>query len=105
MATSVVRPGAEAADAPGRWAYTGGMLRWMLVVFLALVLINLVCIPTGMDLLQFAKDAPTMVIVGWIQFGALILAALCTLRPSLGRWLPPSRGLSPVKAMRRDGSL
>jgi uncharacterized membrane protein YhaH (DUF805 family) len=74
-------------------------------IFLALVLINLVCIPTGMDLLQFAKDAKTMVIVGWIQFGALILAALCTLRPSVGRWLPPSRGLSPVKALRRDGSL
>lgn len=72
-------------------------------IFLAVVLINLVCIPTGMDLLAFADDAPTMAIVGWIQFGALILAALCTLRPAVGRWLPPSRGLSPVKALRRQG--
>ncbi|MFT4199778.1 hypothetical protein [Gordonia sp. (in: high G+C Gram-positive bacteria)] len=65
-------------------------------IFLAMVLINLVCIPTGMDLLRFADSAPTMVIVGWIQFGALLLAALCTLRPAVGRWLPAPTGIGKV---------
>ncbi len=72
-------------------------------IFLAMVLINLVCIPTGMDLLRFADSAPTMVVIGWIQFGALALAALCTLRPAVGRWLPSARGPRPGKLWRSDG--
>ncbi|GAA3045291.1 hypothetical protein GCM10010528_25720 [Gordonia defluvii] len=72
-------------------------------IFLAAVLINLVCIPTGMDLLRFADNAPSMVIVGWIQFGALMLAALCTLRPAVGRWLPAPRALRAGKLLRSDG--
>lgn len=69
-------------------------------IFLAVVLINLVCIPTGMDLLKFSESAPTMVIVGWIQFGALALAALSTLRPAASRWLPAARSMRPSKMMR-----
>jgi len=72
--------------------------------FLATVLITLVCIPTGMDLLDFANAAPTMVIIGWIQFGALLLSGLCTLRPVVNRWLPTGRSLLPSK-MVRQGSV
>ena len=49
------------------------------------------------------RISSTMVIVGWIQFGALMLAALCTLRPAVGRWLPAPRALRAGKLLRSDG--
>ncbi|MFT3898852.1 MAG: hypothetical protein QM728_01215 [Gordonia sp. (in: high G+C Gram-positive bacteria)] len=72
-------------------------------IFLAMVLLNLVCIPTGMDLLRFADNAPAMFAVGWVQFGALLLSALCILRPSVGQWLPVNPRVGMGKLMRPGG--
>ncbi|GAB09181.1 hypothetical protein GOARA_031_00060 [Gordonia araii NBRC 100433] len=69
-------------------------------LFAAFVLINLVCIPVGLDLLAFSENAPLMFVIGWIQFGALVLAAVCTWRPSVGRWLPAPSPLRPTRLLR-----
>ncbi|MBT0567202.1 hypothetical protein [Williamsia sp. CHRR-6] len=57
--------------------------------FLALVVITLIAIPVGLDLL-FSYDSTSVLapVLGWTQFGALVLCALFTLRRSVNQWLP-----------------
>ena len=69
--------------------------------FLALVVLNLMCIPVGLDLFY---DYPTLwsgaVICGWLQFGLLVLTAILTLRRPVGRWLPESTRIRPTRMLR-----
>lgn len=69
--------------------------------FLALVALNLLCIPVGLDL--FFRYPPLwsgIVILGWLQFGLLVVAAVMSLRRSVNRWLPESTRLRPTRMMR-----
>ena len=69
--------------------------------FLATAVINLLCIPVGTDLLfRYDELSSIIPIVGWIQFGLLCLAALCSLRRVVDRWLPPSDRMRPTRMFR-----
>lgn len=69
--------------------------------FLATAVINLLCIPVGTDLLfRYDELSSILPIVGWIQFGLLCLAALCSLRRVVDRWLPPSDRMRPTRMFR-----
>ena len=58
-------------------------------VYLAVVVVNMMCIPIGVDLL-FAYDtlSVAVVVAGWAQLVFLALSALCTLRKEVNNWLP-----------------
>ncbi|MGV9711396.1 hypothetical protein ACWDTI_12110 [Gordonia sp. NPDC003424] len=69
--------------------------------FLAAVVVNLLCIPIGIDLLfRYPEVSSLMPIVGWIQFGLLVLAALFTLQRAVNRWLPASTRMRPSRVLR-----
>ncbi|GAC67135.1 hypothetical protein [Gordonia soli] len=70
-------------------------------LFLTVVLINLLCIPVGVDLLFRYPDVwSAMVVIAWIQFGLLVLSALCTLRRPVNQWLPSSTRMRPTRMFR-----
>ncbi|GAA1482524.1 hypothetical protein GCM10009624_29640 [Gordonia sinesedis] len=66
--------------------------------FLAMVAVNLLCIPIGLDLL-FRYDAlwSGIVIIGWLQFAFLLVAAVMTVRRSVNTWLPESIRMRPSR--------
>ncbi|MFW0793581.1 hypothetical protein AAFP30_07200 [Gordonia sp. CPCC 205515] len=69
--------------------------------FLAAVVVNLLCIPIGIDLLfRNPEVSSLMPVVGWIQFGLLVLAALFTLQRAVNQWLPPSDRMRPTRMLR-----
>lgn len=72
--------------------------------FVSAVVVNLLCIPIGIDLLLRYPTVPSeLIIVAWIQFALLLLAALCSLRRAVNTWLPDSTRMKPSK-MFRPGS-
>ncbi|NDZ92647.1 hypothetical protein G3I13_20820 [Streptomyces sp. SID6673] len=69
--------------------------------FLAAVVVNLLCIPIGIDLLfQYPQVWSAMVVISWIQFALLIVAAIFAVRRSVNQWLPESTRMRPTKMMR-----
>lgn len=69
--------------------------------FLSAVVVNLLCIPIGVDLLFGYPDVSSLMpIIGWIQFGLLILASLFTLQRAVNQWLPPSNRMRPSRMLR-----
>ncbi|WAC57389.1 hypothetical protein [Gordonia sp. SL306] len=69
--------------------------------FLAAVVVNLLCIPIGIDLLfQYPEVWSAMVVISWIQFALLIVAAMFTVRRSVNQWLPESTRMRPTRMMR-----
>lgn len=69
--------------------------------FLTLVVLNLLCIPVGLDLFF---GYPTLwtgaVVLGWVQFALLVVAVVMTLRRGVDRWLPASTRMRPTKMLR-----
>ncbi|AZG47389.1 hypothetical protein [Gordonia insulae] len=69
--------------------------------FLAAVVVNLLCIPIGIDLLFDYPDVwSAMSVIGWIQFALLVISLLCTVRGSVNQWLPSSTRMRPTKMLR-----
>ncbi len=69
--------------------------------FLATIVVNLLCIPVGIDLLFRYPDVwASLPIIGWVQFACLVVAAVCTLRRSVGKWLPASTRMRPMRMFR-----
>lgn len=69
--------------------------------FLAAVVVHLLCIPVGVDLLfRYPDVSSSMVVLSYVQFGLLVVAALCTLRRPVNQWLPESTRMKPTRAMR-----
>lgn len=69
--------------------------------FLTIVVVNLLCVPIGLDLLfRYQELWSGVVVLGWLQFGLLLLSALMTLRRSVGTWLPASTRIRPSLMMR-----
>lgn len=70
-------------------------------LFLTTVLVNLLCIPIGLDLLFRYPDVWSGVtILAWIQFGLLTLSAILVLRKPVELWLPPSTRMRPMRLLR-----
>ncbi|GAB83726.1 hypothetical protein RVF83_07895 [Gordonia rubripertincta] len=69
--------------------------------FLAAVVVHLLCIPVGVDLLfRYPDISSTMVVLSWVQFALLVIAALLTVRRSVNTWLPESTRMRPTRMMR-----
>ncbi|MBD0863243.1 hypothetical protein IA539_18885 [Gordonia sp. zg691] len=69
--------------------------------FLAAVVVHLLCIPVGVDLLfRYPDVSSSMVVLSYVQFGLLIVAALLTLRRPVNRWLPDSTRMKPTRVLR-----
>ncbi|MEE4024494.1 hypothetical protein V1Y59_15520 [Gordonia sp. PKS22-38] len=69
--------------------------------FLAAVVINLLCIPIGIDLLfEYPEVWSAMPVIAWLQFGLLIIAGLFTVRRGVNQWLPDSTRMRPTKMFR-----
>ncbi len=69
--------------------------------FLATVVVNLLCIPIGIDLLfAYPEIWSAMSVIAWVQFALLIIAAVLTLRRTVERWLPPSTRMRPTRMWR-----
>jgi hypothetical protein len=69
--------------------------------FLSAVVVNLLCIPIGIDLLFDYPEVPSAIaVLGWVQFGLLVVAALMTLRRSVNQWLPVSTRMRPTRMLR-----
>ncbi|GAB32984.1 hypothetical protein GOOTI_035_00330 [Gordonia otitidis NBRC 100426] len=69
--------------------------------YLAAVVVNLLCIPSGIDLLFRYPDLwSAMPIIGWLQFALLVVSALCTIQKSVNRWLPQSTRMRPTRMLR-----
>ncbi|MFW0786537.1 hypothetical protein AAFP35_18735 [Gordonia sp. CPCC 206044] len=69
--------------------------------FLAAVVVNLLCIPIGIDLLfAYPEVSSSMTVIAWIQFALLILAGLFSLRRNVNQWLPPSTRMRPTRMLR-----
>lgn len=69
--------------------------------FLSAVVINLLCIPIGIDLLfRYPEIWGAMPIIGWLQFALLIVAGLFTLQRSVNQWLPESTRMRPSRMFR-----
>ena len=69
--------------------------------FLAAVVVHLLCIPVGVDLLFRYPDVSSVIVVlSYLQFGLLVVAALCTLRRPVNQWLPESTRMKPTRMMR-----
>lgn len=70
-------------------------------VYVTMVVVNLLCIPMGIDLLFDYPSVPVAIrVVGWVQFALLLLSALFALRRSVNRWLPPSERMKPSHLIR-----
>lgn len=70
-------------------------------VFLTLVVVNVLCIPIGLDLLfRYDELWSAIVVIGWMQAALLVVAAVMTLRRSVDRWLPESTRIRPGRMMR-----
>jgi protein-S-isoprenylcysteine O-methyltransferase Ste14 len=70
-------------------------------VYVTMVVVMLLCIPMGIDLLFDYPSIPAALrVIGWVQFGLLLLSALFTLRRSVDRWLPPSERMKPSHLIR-----
>ena len=71
------------------------------LVITALFVLNLLCIPVGLDLFF---GYPTLwtgaVVLGWVQFALLVVAVVMTLRRGVDRWLPASTRMRPTKMLR-----
>ena len=69
--------------------------------FLAMIAVNLLCIPIGLDLLfRYDELWSGIVIVGWLQFALLLIAAVMTLRRSVNSWLPQSTRMRPGRMLK-----
>ncbi|MCZ4653011.1 hypothetical protein O4157_16485 [Gordonia amicalis] len=69
--------------------------------FLAAVVVHLLCIPVGVDLLfRYPDITSTMVVLSYVQFALLVIAALFTLRRSVNTWLPESTRMKPTRMLR-----
>ncbi len=69
--------------------------------FLAAVVVHLLCIPVGVDLLfRYPDISSTMVVLSWVQFVLLVIAALLTARRSVNIWLPESTRMKPTRMLR-----
>ncbi len=69
--------------------------------FLAAVVINLMCIPIGIDLLfDYPEVWSAMPVIAWLQFALLIVASVFTLRRNVNQWLPDSTRMRPTKMFR-----
>lgn len=69
--------------------------------FATVVVVNLLCIPIGIDLLfAHPQISGVIAIVGWVQFALLVLSVLCTYRKAVGEWLPASMRMRPPGAWR-----
>lgn len=69
--------------------------------FLAAVVVNLLCIPIGIDLLFRYPDVwGAMPVIAWLQFALLVLAGLFTVQRSVNQWLPPSDRMRPTRMLR-----
>ncbi|GAC47669.1 hypothetical protein [Gordonia aichiensis] len=69
--------------------------------YLAAVLVNLLCIPIGIDLLFRYPDVwSALPVIGWIQFALLAVSALCTIQRSVNRWLPQSTRMRPMRMVK-----
>ncbi|MGO3326871.1 hypothetical protein [Gordonia sp. (in: high G+C Gram-positive bacteria)] len=70
-------------------------------VYLATVVVILLFVPVSADLLFNYPDSPRWVwTMAWIQFALLIVSALMTLRRSVGRWLPTTMRVRPMRVAR-----
>ena len=68
---------------------------------LAAIIVNLLCIPVGIDLLfRYPEVWPALPIIGWVQFGFLVVTAGCLLRRPVNQWLPPSTRIRPSRVLR-----
>lgn len=69
--------------------------------FLAAVVVHLLCIPVGVDLLfRYPDISSTMVVLSYVQFALLVIAALFTVRRSVNSWLPASTRMKPTRMLR-----
>ncbi|MDL9937571.1 hypothetical protein QSJ18_12515 [Gordonia sp. ABSL1-1] len=69
--------------------------------FVATIIVNLLCVPIGVDLLfRYDEVWSAMVVISWIEFALLLLAGLLTMRRVVDRWLPPSTRMQPSKMFR-----
>ncbi|NMO05249.1 hypothetical protein HH308_28925 [Gordonia sp. TBRC 11910] len=69
--------------------------------FVATIVVNVLCVPIGIDLLlRYPEVSSVMVVVAWVQAGLLVISALCTLRRPVNRWLPESTRMKPSKMFR-----
>ena len=56
---------------------------------LSVVVVNMMCIPIGIDLLfAYQRLSVVIVVIGWAQLVLLAFSALCTLRTEVNDWLP-----------------
>ena len=69
--------------------------------YLAAVVVNLLCIPIGIDLLfRYPEVWSALPVIGWIQFALLAISALCTMQKSVNRWLPQSTRMRPMRMVK-----
>ena len=69
--------------------------------FLTIVVLNLMCIPVGLDLFfRYPSLWSGTVVLGWIQFALLLVSAVMTLRRVVDRWLPESTRMRPTRMLR-----
>ncbi|MEP9416188.1 hypothetical protein ABLE92_17905 [Gordonia sp. VNQ95] len=69
--------------------------------FLAIVALHLMCIPIGLDLFfRYPELWSGSVVLGWLQFALLVIAAVMTLRRGVNRWLPESTRMRPTRMLR-----
>lgn len=69
--------------------------------FLAIVVLNLMCIPVGLDLFfRYPEVWSGTVVLGWVQFALLVVAAVMTVRRAVDRWLPTSTRMRPTRMFR-----
>lgn len=69
--------------------------------FVATVVVNVLCVPIGVDLLLRYSEIPSaLVIISWTQAALLVVAMLFTLRRPVDRWLPESTRMKPTKMFR-----
>ncbi|HMS77711.1 hypothetical protein [Gordonia sp. (in: high G+C Gram-positive bacteria)] len=70
--------------------------RGMRNVYLSVVVVNMMCIPIGIDLLfAYQRLSVVIVVIGWAQLVLLAFSALCTLRKEVNDWLPAPNKVRP----------
>lgn len=71
-------------------------------VYLSVVVVNMMCIPIGIDLLFAYSGLSTVIVVlGWAQLVLLAFSALCTLRKEVNEWLPAPNRVRPGTGLGR----
>ena len=72
-------------------------------VYLSTIVVLVLFIPVCADLMFNYPEIPRWVgITAWIQAGLLVLSGLSTLRRDVGRWLPPSMRMKPMRMVRGE---